>query len=466
MILLVLAMALPAVAGLAWFIAAEALNPSTAYAVAETIADARAWHANALLLCLGALFLWLWLAYRISAAIVNPISGLARTAERVAGGDLAARAATGGPKELDAVAGQFNRMLDTQLLTNASLHLLSEAVEQSPVSIAITDTAGNIQYVNPKFTRVTGYTTEEVLGQNPRILSSGEVPDNIYADLWRTITAGGEWSGEFRNRKKNGELFWEYARILPIRDAAGNIEHFLEIKEDISERKRAEDAGRQAHEQLRQLTMRLNSMHEAESSLLSRELHDEFGQMLTSLKMDLSWMASRLSEGSPELKNKIVSTLALVDASVNSVRRIAARLRPRILDELGLLPAIEWLVQDFRERSELDAALVSNTRASTLTPEQATAVFRIVQESLSNIARHANAKRIDVSFHAQDGWLTLEIRDDGKGVSEDEKTSYESIGLLGMRERALAAGGELTLQSVLGRGTVVTLRLLLAKGDA
>jgi PAS domain S-box-containing protein len=469
MILLVLAIALPAAAGVAWFIAAESGDTTAAgHAPVKIVADATAWHAHAhaVLLGSGAFLLWLWLAYRISAAIANPIRGLARTAERVAGGDIAARAATGGPKELGAVAAQFNRMLDAQALANASLRLLSEAVEQSPVSIVITDTAGNLQYVNPKFTRVTGYTTEEALGQNPRILRSGEVPSAIYQDLWQTISAGGEWSGEFLNRKKNGELIWEHARILPIRDAAGNIEHFLEIKEDITERKHAEDAARQAHEQLRQLAMRLNAMHEAESGLLSRELHDEFGQLLTSLKMDLSWIASRLGEGSPELKRKIVSTLALVDASVASVRSIAARLRPRILDELGLLPAIEWLVQDFRERSGIDAAVVSNTRASALTPDQATAVFRIVQESLSNISRHADAKRIDVSFHAQDGRLTLEIRDDGKGVREDEKTSYESIGLLGMRERALAAGGELALESVLGRGTVVTLRLPLAKEDA
>jgi two-component system sensor kinase len=141
------------------------------------------------------------------------------------------------------------------------------------------------------------------------------------------------------------------------------------------------------------------------------------------------------------------------------VRNIAARLRPRILDDLGLVPAIEWLVRDFRERSGIDAAVVSNTRARSLTPAQATAVFRIVQESLTNIVRHANATSVDVDLDAQREWLTVEIRDNGKGVREDAKTSYDSIGLLGMRERALAVGGELELESVLGRGTVVTLRL-------
>jgi signal transduction histidine kinase len=293
---------------------------------------------------LAAMALWVWLAYRISAAIVKPMRELAGTAQRVTAGDTAARASIGGPRELEAVAGEFNRMLD--------------------------------------------------------------------------------------------------ARV------------------------RAEDSAREANEQLRQLAIRLNNLHETESGLLSRELHDEFGQMLARLKMDLVWIASRLDAGSVELQNKVASTLALVDSSVQSVHSIAARLRPRILDDLGLLPAVEWLVQDFRERYGINAALVSNTQARTLKPEQATAVFRIVQEALINIARHADAKRIDVSLYAQDGWLTLEVRDNGRGVSEDEKISHESIGLLGMRERASAAGGELTLRGVAGRGTVVTLRLPLAEDKA
>ncbi|MCX7141623.1 MAG: PAS domain S-box protein [Proteobacteria bacterium] len=439
--------------------------PSTGWRVVtglpedEVFATHRRRLMRSIALGLGAMILWSWLAFRISAAIVKPISDLAGVAARVAAGDTAARASVGGPKEIGEVAEEFNRMLEARALANASLRRLSEAVEQSPVSIVITDTAGNIEYVNPKFTRVTGYGAAEALGQNPRILKSGELAEDAYRELWQTITAGGEWSGEFHNKKKNGELFWEHARILPIRDAAGTVLHFLAVKEDITERKRAEDAAREAHEQLRQLTIRLNNVHEAESSLLSRELHDEFGQMLTSLKMDLGWLASQLGENNHDLKEKVAASIALVESSVHSVRSIAARLRPRILDDLGLLPAIEWLVQDFRERSGIDAEVVSNTRARALTPEQATAVFRIVQESLSNIARHAGAKTVDISLDAEEGWLTLEIRDDGKGVREDAMTSYESIGLLGMRERALAAAGELKLESVLGKGTVVTLRL-------
>jgi signal transduction histidine kinase/PAS domain-containing protein len=231
----------------------------------------------------------------------------------------------------------------------------------------------------------------------------------------------------------------------------------------IVSQRRAEDMLHAAHDQLRQLAIRLNRKYEMESSLLSRELHDEFGQMLTRLKMDLALIASRLDQGSPELTQRVASSLALVDESMRSVQSIAARLRPRILDELGLLSALDWLVQDFRERSGIDTDFVANAQVDALLPEEATAVFRIVQESLSNIARHAEAKRIDVSLERQDDWLAVEIRDDGKGLHGDEVTSYESIGLLGMRERALAVGGSLSLTSVLGKGTLVSLRVPLTK---
>jgi signal transduction histidine kinase len=227
--------------------------------------------------------------------------------------------------------------------------------------------------------------------------------------------------------------------------------------------RRAENMLHAAHDQMRQLAIRLNKKYEMESNLLSRELHDELGQMLTGLKMDLSLIASRLDEGSPELKQRVASSLALVDESMSSVQSIAARLRPRILDELGLLSALDWLVQDFRERSGIDTDFIVNAHVDTLLPEEATAVFRIVQESLSNIARHAEAKFIDVSLELQDDWLAVEIRDDGKGLHREQETNYDSIGLLGMRERALAVGGKLSVTSVSGKGTLVSLRLPLAK---
>ena len=397
--------------------------------------------------------------------LVVPIIRKGKVTEIIGVGNKASDYVESDVEALQVIAEMVQDLTD-RIRAETDVRTLSRAMEQSPASVVITDRDGRIEYVNPRFEQVTGYSRSEAIGANPRILKSGTVPSEVYAQLWAAILAGDEWRGELCNRRKNGELFWEYAAISGLKNERGEVAHFIAVKEDISERKRAEDSARLAHQQLRQLATQLNRMHEAESGLLSRELHDEFGQMLTSIKMDLSWLASRLGEAHPDLKKKVDASLGLVDASVKSVRSIAARLRPRILDELGLLSAIDWLVQDFRERSGIDSAFVADAKVGALSPERSTAVFRIVQESLSNIARHADAKCIDVSLHEAEGWLTLEIRDDGKGVRQDETSGYESIGLLGMRERALAAGGELLFDSVLGRGTVVTLRLPIAEQGA
>ncbi len=143
--------------------------------------------------------------------------------------------------ELEELQGQRRR-------TAEELHKLSRAVEQSPTSIVITDTQGNIEYVNPKFCGLTGYTLEEVMGQNPRVLKSGEQPQEFYKQLWDTITSGNEWRGEFHNKKKTGELYWEIATISPVRNVDGMITHFLAIKEDITERKRSDEKIRQQNE--------------------------------------------------------------------------------------------------------------------------------------------------------------------------------------------------------------------------
>ncbi len=353
-----------------------------------------------------------------------------------------------------------------QLASSKARH---RAVTQSADDAIITaDARGGIIAWNPAAERIFGYTEADALGQTLDALMPERYRDKHRSGMAR-LAGGGESHVLFKTVELHG--LTREGRQFPMQLAlsqweSAGVVYFTGIVSDISQRKLAEDATRQANEQLRQLTLQLNRVHEAESILVSRELHDEFGQMLTRLKMDLSLIAARLGEGNPELRQKVVCSMTLVEESMHSVQSIAARLRPRILDELGLLSALDWLVQDFRERSGIDAEFMANAQIDRLMPEQATAVFRIVQESLCNVVRHADAKRIDVSLDLQDGWLVVEIRDDGKGLRENEKTSHASIGLLGMRERALAVGGELSLRSVLGKGTVVTLRLPLSQGRA
>ena len=515
------------------------------------------------------------------------------------------------------------------------LRKLSQAVEQSPCSIIITDIKGNIEYVNPKFTRVTGYSAEEVMGKNPRFLKSGETASLDYKGLWKTITAGGEWLGEFHNKKRNGELFWELASISAIKNERGVITHFLAIKEDISwrklaelklrdetefkhllkdvavaaneavfledavqvcldnvckltgwpvghlylfdedageliptevwhldeperfatfksiteatrflpgiglpgrvltsgqpawivdvnkdpnfpraklannlgvkagfgfpiltgkkvvavleffsteaiepddallevmvnigtqlgritERKRAEEKLRQSHQELRNLFNHLQTVREEERTRIAREVHDELGQTLTALKIDLSWVEKKLPKNQKLLLKKTRSMAGLMDQTIQNVQRISSELRPEVLDVLGLSEAIEWHAQEFQKRTGIRCDLNLSFRDIDFEPDLGTALFRILQETLTNVARHAKASKIAIKFCEDNGNMVLQIADNGKGISESQISDPKSLGLLGMKERALLWDGEVQIRGSQGQGTTITVRI-------
>ena len=225
------------------------------------------------------------------------------------------------------------------------------------------------------------------------------------------------------------------------------------------ERTRTREAISISREQLRALATRLNVAREEEAAMVAREIHDDLGQMLTGLKMDLSWLASRLPENAPALAQKALSMSGLVDDTMQFVRDIARRLRPGILEDLGLIPAVEWQIREFQKRTGVKCEMVTAMDAVTLGPEQPIVIYRIIQEALNNVARHAAATEVDIDFHEEPGCLMLEVRDNGKGIRAADVASMQSLGLLGMRERALALSGELSVEGFPGRGTVVSLRL-------
>jgi PAS domain S-box-containing protein len=332
---------------------------------------------------------------------------------------------------------------------------LSRVVEQTASSVIITDPQGRIEYVNPRFKETTGYAAAEVLGHRPSLLKSGDTSAEQYRELWQTIAAGGVWHGEFHNRRKDGSLYWESAIISPIRGPQGQITHFVAIKDDISDRKAAEEALRQSHEQLQHMAATLHSLREEQMSELARELHDELGQRLTGLKMDLSWLEGRLSEGQGPLRDKIAGMKALVDGTVKSVRRISTGLRPLVLDDLGVVAAVEWLVEDFSRHHDIQIELDLGIEDLALDDRRASAIFRIVQESLTNVARHAGARRVDVSMQREGDRLLLKIEDDGKGMPAEAAGRAKGFGLVGIRERVSMCGGRLTIANRPTGGTAI-----------
>jgi signal transduction histidine kinase len=229
-----------------------------------------------------------------------------------------------------------------------------------------------------------------------------------------------------------------------------------------TERKRAEERLRDSHEQLRALSTYLQYVREEERTRIAREVHDELGQSLTRLKMDLAWVGGRLPRSQLLLADRIREMSAHVDATIQSVRRIATELRPGILDDLGLVAALEWQAHEFQNRTGIVCDVASTLQDTMLDADLNTAFFRIFQETLTNIMRHAGATRVEVNSTLRDGWLALTVHDNGRGILPGEITDRRSIGLVGMEERAALLGGKFEIKGEPGRGTTVTVRIPLA----
>ncbi len=210
-------------------------------------------------------------------------------------------------------------------------------------------------------------------------------------------------------------------------------------------------------EALRALSARLQQIREEERGRIAREIHDELGQALTALKLDLSWLAEGLPDSQQPLRAQIHALSRRVEETIRAVRRIATALRPSLLDDLGLVAALEWQAEEFRRHSGIRLRFASTLRDARLDRDLSTSVFRIFQEALTNVARHARATSVEVRLEERSGRLLLEVRDNGRGITESERSGRGALGLLGMRERALALGGELEVTGSPRGGTEVRL---------
>jgi PAS domain S-box-containing protein len=461
---------------------------------------------------------------------------------------------------------------------------LSGAIKQTADSVVIASRDGTIEYVNPAFEKLTGYSREEVIGKTPSILKSGEHDGQFYGSLWETILSGRIFRAEIINKKKSGELYYQEETITPIVNGDGSVVHFvstgrditerkrveeelrksegkfraifdntsdgmflvdlktrkffmcnatcatmlgytqeqflnrgitdihpgedlpfiyeqigefsrgehgvrsdirfkrkdgsifvadlspaiLAIAEkeylvisfrDITERKRVEEKLRKSYEQLHQFAVHLQSAREEERSEIAREIHDELGQALTGLKFDISWIGKKLPKGTEELQDKTRSIAGVIDGTIQMVRRISSELRPGVLDKLGLVAAIEWQVQEFHNRTGINCTLSPTFEGLNVDGDRSLAIFRILQEALTNVARHANATAVDISLSLDSRNLMLEVRDNGEGISESAVLDPKSLGLLGMKERALAFGGRVNVVGNPGSGTRVILAI-------
>lgn len=227
-----------------------------------------------------------------------------------------------------------------------------------------------------------------------------------------------------------------------------------------AERRRAQEQLRESHEQLRALSVYLQHVREEERTRIAREVHDELGQALTSCKLDLSLLANKLPANLRPLKDKAKALSSHIDATIQTVRRIATELRPGILDHLGLIAALEWQANEFQTRTGIKCDVHTDLHEPVLTPDLATAFFRIFQETLTNVIRHAGATHVTVHLKEAAGRIILEMKDNGRGILPEEISNPSSMGLLGMKERAALLGGTFKIgPAPNGKGTVATVSI-------
>ncbi len=332
----------------------------------------------------------------------------------------------------------------------------------------ITDAQGDILWVNDAFCHIYGYRADEVVGRNPRLLKSGRHDESFYRSLWEALARQGLWRGEVWNRRKSGEVFPVELSIQALRDGQGATLRFISIFSDITERKQNEESLRKhqhrleaSEARLRELAAFLQTVREEERTRIARELHDDLGQALTALRLDLGWLRGKSVPLGSAVEERVKAALAVVEQSIVSLRRISEDLRPAMLDSLGLAAAVEHHVAGFSQRIGIDFQLEMNREEFDVDGGLATTVFRILQEALNNIAKHAQATTLGVTIAETDTEMKVTIIDDGCGFVDQEKKS--AFGLLGMQERVTMLGGHLTVTSEPGMGTRIECRLPIAQ---
>jgi PAS domain S-box-containing protein len=318
---------------------------------------------------------------------------------------------------------------------------------------------------NPYMEKLTGIPAAEILGQHPLDVFPFLREVGIMNLLEGTLAGAEPETLDFPYQvPQTGRSGWASQISTPLRNSKGEIVGVIRTVHEITERKRAEEALRQSREQLRGLAARLQAVREEERTRVAREIHDVLAQELTRLKMDIVWLNRRLAQPLDDLKlNLLQERLGvmtdLTDTAIRSVQKIATELRPVVLDSLGLSAAIEWQAKDFQANTGIHCEVILPGQDIPLDHDRSTAVFRILQESLTNVARHAGATSVEVQLQCEAAQLTLSVGDNGRGILDSELNDPHSVGLLGMRERALLLGGQCQIIGRTGEGTVVEVRI-------
>jgi two-component system sensor histidine kinase UhpB len=302
---------------------------------------------------------------------------------------------------------------------------------------------------------ISGYSHEEIAAMNPLqfFKEDQEIVKKHIEDCFRY----GETVVEADLVTKDGRKIPFY--FTGLRVEYEGVECLLGTGIDISDRKEAEDLLRKTSERLRELSAHLQTVREEERIRISREIHDELGQQLTVLKMDISWLKKKVDASDPKVQQKMDDLMKVIDHTVKTVRKISSDLRPSLLDDLGLVAALEWHSQEFEKRAGVRIKFNAAVNELEINSEISTAMFRIFQETMTNVARHSDATEVETSILIENGKLVMRVRDNGKGFSRNDITDKRTLGILGMQERAAIIEGEYNISSKPGEGTIVEVKV-------
>jgi PAS domain S-box-containing protein len=361
----------------------------------------------------------------------------------------------------------------TEDALRASESRLRTLTENAPDVIAELDRNGHFTFMS-RF--LNGYDSAEVLGQDFCKWAPLEYHAAMRNALDQVFLAGETKDYEAQGAGADGEIRWYMVRLSPLL-ADSRVDRAILVARDITERKDAEDALRalndrlevnvaertaaltMANERLRKLSVHLQEVREDERARIAREIHDELGQSLTAIKMELSLLMKGLLENQREASERAASMNRLLVSTMHDVKRIARELRPGILDHLGVIAAMEWQAGEFEKRTGISCTVSFEPATIDLDNDRATAVFRIFQETLTNVCRHAEANSVAAQLTREDGMLTLQVSDDGKGMTDIQRSNEHSFGLVGIQERIQAWSGTLQIDGVPGEGTTVTVKI-------
>jgi PAS domain S-box-containing protein len=339
--------------------------------------------------------------------------------------------------------------------------LLQALMDNAPDTIYFKDAGSRFTRINRAQAQVLGVPNpDDAIGKTDADFQPQHLAAAFLAEEQR-IVQGGEPvvdRVEF-NPTPDGQARWFSATKAPLRSPAGEVIGLVGISRDITARMEMEAALRRSHEQLEALTVRLQTIREEERARFAYMLHDQLGQELSSLKMDIAWFQRNLSLVDPaRLAEKARDMGTLLDHCIQTVRHVTTELRPSLLDDFGLAAAIEWQLREFEAQSGIESSLIRDGEMVQLDREASTMLFRIFQELLANVRQHAQATQVEVELSQPADQVMLQVRDNGRGISIAELNSPQSLGLRAMREQLRRLGGSLDMEGIRGQGTIVRLQ--------